>query len=147
MKGFRIRDYEPGDFEPVLKLWQVTGMGNTERGDDKDTVECCIKTGGKLLILEDEQNNMIAGTSWMTFDGRRLYLHHFGILPEYQGKGLSKYLLEETLEYVKKSGHQVKLEVHSSNTVAINLYEKYGFKFLGDYKVFIIRKMDDIKRK
>ena len=144
MEGFRIRDYKPGDYETVLRLWQATGMGSPERADDKDTVERCIRTGGSLLILEDENNRMIAGTSWLTYDGRRLYLHHFGILPEYQGRGLSKYLLGETLKYVKESGHQVKLEVHSTNTVAINLYIKYGFKYLGDYKVYIIRNTDNI---
>lgn len=145
MKGYRIRDYNPDDYEQVSTLWQVTGMGSPERGDDKDTIERCIKTGGRLIILEDQENNIIAGTSWMTFDGRRLYLHHFGILPEYQGKGLSKYLLEESLEYVKETGYQVKLEVHRKNKVAIKLYKKYGFKYLGDYKVFIIRNTEDIK--
>ncbi|MBN1387362.1 MAG: GNAT family N-acetyltransferase [Bacteroidales bacterium] len=144
MKGFRIRDYNPDDYKTVLKLWQSTGMGSSERGDDKNTVERCIKTGGRLLILEDEHNRIIAGTSWLTFDGRRLYLHHFGILPEYQGRKLSKYLLEETLKYVKESGYQVKLEVHRSNNVAINLYKKYGFKYLGDYEVYIIRNTDDL---
>jgi len=145
MKGFRIRDYLPADYEIVLELWQRTGMGSTERGDDKDSVDRCIKKGGRLIILEEKQYSRIAGTSWLTFDGRRLYLHHFGILPEYQGRGLSKYLLEETLKIVKESGHQVKLEVHSSNTIAIHLYEKYGFKYLGDYLVYIIRDIDDIQ--
>ncbi|HDZ41809.1 MAG TPA: GNAT family N-acetyltransferase [Bacteroidetes bacterium] len=144
MKGYSIRNYEAEDYEAVIKIWQETGMGRPERGDDKDTIERCLKTGGKLLILVDDINNIIAGTSWMTCDGRRLYLHHFGIAPEYQGKGLSGYLLEESLKYVKETGYQVKLEVHSSNSVAIKLYEKYGFSYLGDYKVFIIRNTDDV---
>ncbi len=139
MQGFRIRDYKNDDYEAVIRLWEATGMGNAERGDDKDTIERCMQTGGRLLILEDEKNNILAGSSWMTFDGRRIYLHHFGILPEYQGRGLSKDLLEESMKHIKERAYQVKLEVHSSNRVAINLYKKYGFKYLGDYQVFIIR--------
>jgi len=145
MKGFRIRDYRPDDYKTVSDLWHRTGMGGTERGDDEDTVERCIKKGGRLIILEDEQLGVVAGTSWLTFDGRRLYLHHFGILPEYQGRGLSKYILEETLKFVRESGYQVKLEVHSSNSTAIHLYKKYGFKYLGDYYVLIIRNTDEIQ--
>jgi ribosomal protein S18 acetylase RimI-like enzyme len=34
---------------------------------------------------------------------------------------------------------QVKLEVHSTNYKAINLYKKFGFTHLGEYKVFITR--------
>ncbi|MDZ7739440.1 MAG: GNAT family N-acetyltransferase [Bacteroidales bacterium] len=108
MQGFRIRDYRDDDYEAVIRLWEATGMGNAERGDDKDTIERCMHTGGSLLILEEEKNNTVAGSSWMTFDGRRIYLHHFGILPEYQGRGLSKYLLEESIKHVKATGHQVK---------------------------------------
>ena len=36
-------------------------------------------------------------------------------------------------------GAQVKLEVHSTNLKAINLYKKLGFKHLGEYNVYITR--------
>lgn len=144
MKEYRIRDYRPGDYGKVAELWEQTGMGKPERGDDRKTVEQCLALGGVLLILEHEATATVAGTSWMTWDGRRLYLHHFGILPGYQGRGLAGCLLEKTLEYVRESGQQVKLEVHSTNKAAIKLYEKYGFKYLGDYLVYIIRNPGDI---
>ncbi|MFO7754931.1 MAG: GNAT family N-acetyltransferase [Bacteroidales bacterium] len=146
MQGFRIRDYKDDDYKAVTRLWEATGMGNAERGDDKETIERCMKTGGRLLILEEEKSNTVAGSSWMTFDGRRIYLHHFGILPEYQGRGLSKHLLEESMKHVKETGYQVKLEVHRSNRVAINLYKNSGFKYLGDYQVFIIRDIDNASK-
>ena len=82
----------------------------------------------------------------MTFDGRRIHLHHFGILPEYQGRGLSKSLLAESLKFVKKKGYQVKLEVHRSNSVAVKIYEKAGFRYLGDYDVYIIRDIQSIDK-
>ncbi|HKL67870.1 MAG TPA: GNAT family N-acetyltransferase [Bacteroidales bacterium] len=142
MKDFIIRDYRDEDYNEVIELWGLTGMGRPERGDDRETIERCNDLGGRLLLLEDKLNNKIAGSSWMTFDGRRVYMHHFGILPEYQGKGLSKPLLEESLEHVRDKGFQVKLEVHSTNIKAIELYKKYEFEYLGDYRVFIIRDID-----
>ncbi len=144
MNGYLIRDYTPGDYDEVASLWNETGMGNEERKDDKETISRCLDKGGRMLILTDRIRSRIAGTSWMTFDGRRIYLHHFGILPEYQGKGLSKILLEESLKHIRESGYQVKLEVHRTNRVAINLYKKYGFKSLGEYEVLIIRNVNDI---
>lgn len=80
----------------------------------------------------------------MTFDGRRIHLHHFGILPDYQGKGLANLLVESSLKFVKEKGYQVKLEVHESNLKAINLYKKAGFEYLGDYDVYIIRDISKI---
>lgn len=136
---FEIRQYREGDYEHIAGFWELTGMGSPERGDSKRVVEDTIRLGGSLLVMEEKISGRIAGTSWMTFDGRRILLHHFGIRPELQGNGLSKFLLEESLKFVKKKGYQVKLEVHNNNIKAINLYKKYGFRHLGEYNVYIIR--------
>jgi [ribosomal protein S18]-alanine N-acetyltransferase len=136
---FLVRQYSEADFDQISVLWEKTGMGNRNRGDDALTIERSIEMGGTLLILEEKKTGRILGTSWMTFDGRRIHLHHFGLLPDYQGNGLSKILLEESLKFVKTKGYQVKLEVHESNIKAINLYKKFGFEYLGDYDVYIIR--------
>jgi ribosomal protein S18 acetylase RimI-like enzyme len=137
--NFIIREYREGDYDGIVQFWDMTGMGSPERGDNREIIENTIRLGGSLLVLEEKGTGKISGTSWMTFDGRRILLHHFGILPEFQGNGLSKILLKESLQYVKRKGFQVKLEVHSTNYKAINLYRKFGFKHLGKYNVYIIR--------
>jgi len=139
---FIIREYKHGDFPGILHLWESTGLGNANRGDDESIIEDSIRIGGCLLIMEQKLENKICGTSWMTFDGRRIHLHHFGISPELQGKGLGKILLQESIKFAKQLGLQVKLEVHRSNYKAIKLYKKYGFEYLGDYEVYIIRELD-----
>lgn len=139
-----IRDYKDEDYEKIVKFWYLTDMGNPERGDSRETINRTLELGGKLLVMESKSSLQICGTSWMTYDGRRVLLHHFGILPEYQGKGLSKILLKESLGFVKNNGSQVKLEVHSTNLKAINLYKKFGFKHLGEYNVYIIRDISNL---
>jgi ribosomal protein S18 acetylase RimI-like enzyme len=134
-----IRDYREDDFDELVKFWYLTDMGNPERGDSRETIKRTVEMGGKLLVMEIKSSKQICGTSWMTFDGRRILLHHFGISPECQGNGLSKILLRESLQFVKSNGSQVKLEVHSSNFKAISLYKKFGFAHLGEYNVYIIR--------
>jgi ribosomal protein S18 acetylase RimI-like enzyme len=146
MPGIVIRDYKKGDFPGIMELWTATGMGTPEREDDEATVERSIAIGGQMLVMcEDDTDGNIIGTSWLTFDGRRLLLHHFGIIPRCQRKGLSKILLRQTLRSVKNKGFQVKLEVHRSNIVATELYKKAGFEYLGDYDVYIIRDIQSIE--
>jgi len=146
MKGFSTRDYKREDYNAVQNIWIQTGMGGAERGDNADTIDDSIKIGGRMILLYNNGTGEIIGTSWMTFDGRRIHLHHFGILPGFQGKGLSKILLQASLKHVKEKGYQVKLEVHNTNSKAINLYSKNGFDYLGDYDVYIIRKPDKINK-
>ena len=136
-----ISDYQPSDCQGILELWRATGLGDAHRGDDHKVIMKTLEMGGKLLVLKS-QNDRIIGSSWMTTDGRRLYLHHFGILPEFQGKGLANFLMEESMKFARKTGLQVKLEVHESNYKAIALYKKFGFKSLGNYQVYIVREIN-----
>ncbi len=139
MPQFIVRDYKTDDFEKVNHIWEETGMGGSIRGDNRDVVERTLAVGGKLLVLIDNETDEVIGTSWLTNDGRRIYLHHFGILPEYQGIGLSKLLLDESLGFAKEQNMQIKLEVHQDNEIAIHIYEEGGFEYLGDYQIYIIR--------
>jgi [ribosomal protein S18]-alanine N-acetyltransferase len=141
---FIIRDYREDDFNGIARLWELTGISSPERGDTHRIVGNTIRLGGKLLVMEEKVTGKISGTSWMTFDGRRILLHHFAILPEFQGNGLSKTLLNESLRFVKDKGYQVKLEVHSSNKKAINIYKKSGFTHLDGYDVYIIRDIEKL---
>ena len=134
-----IRNYSHGDFKPILKLWKSTKLANTERADGEEVIEKTIRSGGLFILLTLRKSGEIIGTSWITNDQRRLYLHHFGIAPLHQGRGYASYLLEETLKQARKTALQIKIEVHQTNLAALNLYKKYRFEYLGDYGVFIIR--------
>jgi ribosomal protein S18 acetylase RimI-like enzyme len=141
---FEIRDYKDPDFQDVDKLWKETDLGGEHRGDTAEIIEQSIRLGGKLLVMKDTSADVLMGTSWMTFDGRRIHLHHFGIKPEYQGKGLSKKLVKASLLFAKEKGYQIKLEVHQTNHKAIKLYKNAGFKYLGDYDIYIIRDFSEV---
>lgn len=95
---FIIRKYRDGDYDGIVRLWEITGIGGPERGDSRQIIENTISMGGSLLVMEEMETGRISGTSWLTFDGRRVLLHHFGILPEFQGNGLSNVLLRESLD-------------------------------------------------
>lgn len=143
MEDITIRDFTPDDFEGLSQVWQLTNLGNPARGDNLDIIMQSIAMGGKLLVATNGQGKVV-GTSWMTFDGRRIHLHHVGVHPDYQRKGIGKLLTCESLRFVKAKGYQVKLEVHRTNHAAINLYKQFGFQYLGDYDVYIIRDIESI---
>ncbi|MFN2394381.1 MAG: N-acetyltransferase family protein [Bacteroidales bacterium] len=138
MENIFIRDYRAADYPAITDLWLKTGLGGAHRGDDQKIIEKSIKMGGKLLVAESDDGRILA-TSWMTFDGRRIHLHHFGVMPSFQKRGIGRKLAIESINFAKKKGFQMKLEVHKTNTEAIQLYSKLGFSYLGDYLVYIIR--------
>jgi [ribosomal protein S18]-alanine N-acetyltransferase len=142
---YTIRDYWAADYPYVADIWERTGISTPGRGDSAEVIENTLRRSGRLLVLVDKESDTVVGTAWLTNDGRRLYLHHFAIDPKFQGGGFSKPLLREALKVAKETGLQVKLEVHRGNERAIHFYEKAGFKYLGDYDIYIIRDLADIK--
>jgi len=142
---FTIRDYWAADYPHVADIWERTGINTPGRGDSAEVIENTLRRCGRLLVLVDKASDTVVGTSWLTNDGRRLYLHHFAIDPKFQGGGLSRPLMRESLKIAKELGLQVKMEVHVGNERAIHFYKKVGFKRLGDYDVYIIRDLTNIK--
>ena len=134
-----IRDYRESDYASLLKLWNETELAQPERKDDAGVIKRCNDMGGCLLVLENAATGEIIGSSWMTWDGRRIYLHHFGIHPNWQNLGLGTKLAEVSLEWISSMGRQVKMEVHKKNKAAIQLYKKLGFFAFKDYNIYMIR--------
>lgn len=137
--NYHVRDFQDSDIENLEFLWIETGMGSAERADNFNVIKSTLRSGGKLLVLIIDKK--LAGSSWMTQDGRRMYWHHFSILPEYQGLGLSHMLMNTSLAWMREVGLQIKLEVHNTNEIARDLYQKYGFKELEGYLTYIIRQV------
>ncbi|HLO92605.1 MAG TPA: GNAT family N-acetyltransferase [Lentimicrobium sp.] len=140
MKDFEIIEYHPGLYDKINKFWMHNGLGGSFRGDNREIIDATIQAGGHLIIIIDNNEDII-GTSWITNDKRRSYIHHFGIEVKYRRQGLAKKLMNHTMEIVQSIGFQVKLEVHKDNLPARQLYELYGFKYLGDYDVLIKREV------
>jgi ribosomal-protein-alanine N-acetyltransferase len=134
-----IRDYRERDYASLWQLWNETELAQPERKDDAGVIKRCNDMGGRLLVMEDMATGEIIGSSWMTWDGRRIYLHHFGIRPDWQNLGLGTKLAKASLEWISSIGQQVKMEVHKKNKAAIQLYKKLGFFAFEDYDIYMIR--------
>ena len=117
-------------------------MGGPERGDTAETILNCTAQGGHFIVMELPEKQKIIGTSWLTWDGRRIFLHHFCIHPGYRKQGLGELLGYESMKFARKKNAQVKLEVHKENLAAKKLYKKLGFFAFEDYDIFMIRKWD-----
>ncbi|MBP7899499.1 MAG: GNAT family N-acetyltransferase [Candidatus Syntrophosphaera sp.] len=124
-------------YAEIISIWDKTGISNPERADSFDSIQRTLENGGILLLAY--MDAILVGTIWLTNDYRRLYIHHMAVLPEFQKQGIGRSLLQEAIQIADKQGLQAKLEVHSDNAAALNLYRSMGFKVLDGYLVMIRR--------
>jgi ribosomal-protein-alanine N-acetyltransferase len=83
-------------------------------------------------ISDPQVNNMVIGVGgfWQILE--EAHIHLLAIHPQYQGKGLGKFLLGQLLQLAKEIGlERATLEVRESNHQALGLYQKFGFQEAG----------------
>ena len=89
----------------------------------------------KYFILITDNEVVGYGGLWHIVDEG--HITNIAIKKEFQGKGLSNILLKEIIKYKEENSLVfLTLEVRESNTKARNLYEKYGFKKIGERKKY-----------
>ena len=64
-------------------------------------------------------------------------LHIFTVSPEYQGKGVSKRMMAETISLAMEKGKKaIRLDTLASNIPAQHIYEKLGFEYRGKQNLY-----------
>ena len=72
------------------------------------------------------------------------YITNIAVFPEFRRRGVAKALLNKVFEFAKEKGLSfVSLEVRPSNTEAVSLYEKTGFREEGRRKNFYRLPLED----
>ena len=62
--NYQVRDFRDVDVDSIMDLWELTGMGGLDRGDDLKVINMTLKMGGRFLVLFVDEK--IVGSSWMT---------------------------------------------------------------------------------
>lgn len=82
------------------------------------------------LVLTLDEVVIGFGGMWLIMD--EIHITNVAVAPEHRGQGYSKTLFNDMIKYAKEKGFQhMTLEVRVSNSVAIALYEKFGFESVG----------------
>jgi len=139
----RIRQATLNDLEILLQFEQLLidyERNLTSHIKDGDInyydIESFIKNPDAVVIVA-ETNGEIIGSGYALIRSNKtykipdkyVYLGFMYVKEEHRGKGVNKRIMNELIEWGKKSGHHIfKLDVYSNNSSAINAYQKAGFK-------------------
>lgn len=88
-----------------------------------------FSTNPYLKIITYVEKDKIIGFLLYSLIYDRIEIEQFEVITKERGKGIGDKLLKYLIEkYKERDVKNITLEVKEDNIVAINLYEKYGFK-------------------
>lgn len=132
------------DYEELFELWQNTAnMGLRSLDDSKEGISCFLKRNPNtnFVVYEDGQ---LVGAILCGHDGRRGYIYHTVVLPDYRRRGIASSLVESAIAALQKEGiTRVCLNVMETNEQGKKFWICKGWEkkdFLGFYSKSITDK-------
>ena len=116
------------DYDAVYRVWYSTpGMGLNTVDDSREGIEKYLKrnpTTCFIALCED----IVIGVILSGHDGRRGYISHTAVLPEFRGNGIAKQLVNLAMAALEEEGiHKVALVAFEQNEIGNAFWEHIGF--------------------
>ncbi len=133
-----IRLYKAGDEQAIAEIERQSFSSPWSAAAVSESAE----SGTEFTVLED--SGQIVGYAGIQVIEPEGYITNIAILPEFRGRGFGDLLVSALKDLAKeRSLDFISLEVRESNTVAISLYRKHGFKEKGRRKNFYTSPNED----
>lgn len=115
------------DFYPTIDIVNMDIINKT--GYIIKNHNTCIAA----VTLNEAQESEYQKINWLKSDGSPLVVHRLAVHPAYQNQGHAKRLMLFAEEFAVENGYtSIRLDTLSVNPFAISLYEKLGYKNLGE---------------
>ena len=123
-----IRVMTSGDYEQVYVLWtSCAGMGLNTLDDSKAGIGKFLRRNPDTCFVA-ENDHAIVGAIMVGNDGRRGYIYHTAVHPQYRNQGIAKRLVDCAVAALQSQGiNKAALVVFNDNDIGNGFWEKMGF--------------------
>lgn len=123
----RIRAFELADTEPVVSLWQETGLTRPWNNPYQD-ISRKMRVQPELFLVAVDETTLV-GTVMAGYDGHRGWLYYLASSPARRGEGIGRRLVERAEELLIDMGcPKVQLMVRTENIEVHEFYAALGFE-------------------
>ncbi|MBN1662833.1 MAG: GNAT family N-acetyltransferase [Deltaproteobacteria bacterium] len=114
-------------YDEVFALWQQTDGIGLSSADSQDAIRSFLERNRGLSFMAS-MNGKIVGAILAGHDGRRGYLYHLAVHPNYRRLGFGRKLVEHSLQALKKQGIQkCHLFAFQYNAAGIAFWKSIGW--------------------
>ena len=121
------------DYDNVYSLWMsCVGMGLNNLDDSRSGIEKFLNRNPDTCYVAID-NDTIVVVIMGGNDGRRGYIYHTSVHPDYRKQGIGRKLVDTALDSLLKLGiNKVALVVFDRNKAGNEFWEKMGFTTRND---------------
>jgi N-acetylglutamate synthase len=115
-------------YDQLRDGWRMLPENSIGAGDDKGTIAQYLDRNEGLSFAAFDNNKLI-GAILAGHDGRRAFLNHLFVLPDFQRQGVATKLVTLVFDQLRFEGlKRVGIFIHKSNYAAQNFWKSIGFE-------------------
>jgi ribosomal protein S18 acetylase RimI-like enzyme len=115
------------DYSEVLALWQVTENVGLSDADSREGTEVFLARNAGLSLVARHEGRLV-GAVLCGHDGRRGYLHHLSVAPDFRLQGLARDLIDRCLVGLARVGIQkCHAWVYAENLAGLEFWKRTGW--------------------
>ncbi|MBR6459567.1 MAG: GNAT family N-acetyltransferase [Actinomycetaceae bacterium] len=123
-----IRKMTIDDYEDVYALWMsCKGMGLNNLDDSREGIDSFLRRNPETCFVAVNDDELV-GVIISGHDGRRGYVYHTAVHPDYRRQGIGRDLVAHAMSALKQEGiNKVAMLVFAKNETGNAFWETEGF--------------------
>lgn len=131
-----IRPMTKDDYDEVYEMWQTTSKRALSNADSQEQIERYLdrnKGMSQVAVIDGK----IVGTVLAGHDGRRGFIHHMAVMPQYRRKHIGHSLANKAIEKITAEGiDKTHIFCYQNNETGQDFWSDFGFKKRDDVFVY-----------
>jgi len=132
----QIKEMIIQDYEEIFAMWQITSKRALSKADDKKEITCYLNRN-KGMSQVAVVAGRIVGTVLAGHDGRRGFIHHMAVLPQYRRHGIARKLATTAIARIEEDGiDKTHIFTYKDNSLGQAFWSSLGFIQRNDLFVY-----------
>ena len=131
-----IREMKPEDYDQIYSMWQITSKRALSEADSRQGIEKYLaRNPGMSMVAEID--GKIVGTVLAGHDGRRGFIHHMAVMPQFRRHGIGKKLAKAATDKIFEDGiDKIHIFCYQNNETGQIFWRDFGFEKREDVFVY-----------
>lgn len=131
-----VREMTIEDYDEVFAMWQITSKRALSHADEKEEIKRYLNRN-KGLSQVAVMNGRIVGTVLAGHDGRRGFIHHMAVLPDYRRHGIARTMAKTAIAKLAEEGiYKTHIFTYQDNAQGQAFWKSVDFKKREDIFVY-----------
>lgn len=132
----KIESMKISQYDEIYALWQITTKRALSDADSRENLEKYLNRNegmSQVAIMDGK----IVGTVLAGHDGRRGFIHHMAVLPQYRRHGIARAMAGAAVQKLCEDGiKKTHIFVFRDNNLGQSFWRSIGWKKCDDLTVF-----------